>query len=119
MSGAEFKNKLIAMNVKWSELAAKLEMSQQSLNAAFIVKDVKTGFVERVAAALDVDIITFFGGERIVNEVHHSVIKGDGNQVASGDNSTINGGAVVEKLLDELAELRKQNARLMEALLNK
>lgn len=74
MTGKELKTKLSACGVSQSEIARRLDMSQQSFNQSMIVNDVKSGLLERIAAAIGVDMSFFYPTE-------------GNNAVASGDNS--------------------------------
>lgn len=109
MTGREFKVKLDNLGVKYSELAAKLEMSQQALSAAFIVKDVKTGFVERVASALDIPASSFYNDGvqtptitvNAPNRNSAPVNAGNGTQMVTSD----------AKMMEAINTLIAQNAK--------
>ncbi len=64
MKGADLKDLLRREGVILSQLAEDLGMSQQNLSAAFTRDDVKSGFLEKIAAALNKPI-GFFYGERL------------------------------------------------------
>jgi len=121
MTGAEFKDKIEALGAQQKDIAEKLGMSKQAFSVALQVKDVKTGFVEKVAQVLGIDTLYFYtngtSAPAIVNEIHKHSVKGEGNTLVA-DGGTISADAnMVAKLLEELSELRKVNAKLTEALL--
>ena len=64
MKGADLKDLLRREGVILSQLAEDLGMSQQNLSAAFTRDDVKSGFLEKIAAALNKPV-GFFYGERL------------------------------------------------------
>ena len=64
MKGADLKDLLRKEGVILSQLAEDLGMSQQNLSAAFTRDDVKSGFLEKIAVALNKPI-GFFYGERV------------------------------------------------------
>lgn len=121
MTGKELKTKVLTTGHTITEISSMLGMSPQALNTIFNVADVKTGTVEKMCAALKVDITFFYPVaptyEQTSNntkEVHARNI----GAVGSG-NGTVNDGdsALVSKLLEELSELRKTNQKLMDKLL--
>ena len=61
------------------EIAEKLNVSQQSLSQYFLVKDVKSGLIERIAEVIGVDISTLYGQEpsQTINHNQGDVITGD------------------------------------------
>jgi transcriptional regulator with XRE-family HTH domain len=64
MKGSDLKDLLRREGIILSQLAEDLGMSQQNLSAAFTRDDVKSGFLEKIAAALNKPI-GFFYGERV------------------------------------------------------
>lgn len=115
MTGEQLKEILYQAHVSQVELAEKLGMSKQNFGAALCVADVKSGLLERIAAALGKDMSFFYPAS---TPTQHQA--GDGSQQNSGDNVQQTIGAdseVVSKLLDELSELRKTNQKLMDKLL--
>ena len=61
MTGLELKERLLATHISLSEIARRMGIKPQDLNALFNVQDSKTGTVERLAKALDLPIAYFFG----------------------------------------------------------
>ena len=60
MTGKELKEILDNLGVRYNDLAAKLEMSQQNVSASLKVNDIKTGYIERIAHAIHVPVIYFY-----------------------------------------------------------
>lgn len=87
MTGLELKAKLIETRYSMAEIARKLGIKSQDLNALFNVKDTKTGTVERLAAALDLPIAYFYGESFGVV----SSVAGNNNTTATGNNNTVSG----------------------------
>jgi transcriptional regulator with XRE-family HTH domain len=85
MTGLELKAKLIETRYSMAEIARKLGIKSQDLNALFNVKDTKTGTVERLAAALELPIAYFYG-ESFSNI---SSVSGNNNATATGNNNTV------------------------------
>lgn len=121
MTGKELKTKLSACGVSQSEIARRLDMSQQSFNQSLIVNDVKSGLLERIAAAIGVDMSFFYPTE-------------SNNAVASGDNSVAAIQSTVtqcdsnvlherincmKKLLEEKDNLLNEKERTIQILMKK
>ena len=87
MTGLELKAKLSETRYSMAEIARKMGIKSQDLNALFNVKDTKTGTIERLAIALDVPISYFYGES--FNNV--SSIAGNNNTTATGNNNTVSG----------------------------
>jgi transcriptional regulator with XRE-family HTH domain len=87
MTGLELKAKLIETRYSMAEIARKLGIKSQDLNALFNVKDTKTGTIERLAAALELPIAYFYG-ESFSNV---SSVAGNNNTTATGNNNTVSG----------------------------
>ena len=60
MTGKELKRRLSALGISLSEVAEKLNMSQQNLSRALAVADIKTGLLERICEALGKNISFFY-----------------------------------------------------------
>lgn len=63
MTGEELKQKIKATGVSITEIAKRLNISQQSLSQALKAADIKTGLVEDVSRVLDKPIAFFFSKE--------------------------------------------------------
>ena len=82
MKGTELKEKLKTTPYTMAEIAKKLGVSPQNLNASFSSEDVKSGLLEKLSEALNVPIAYFYGDSYNV--------QGNGNALATGNNSTAN-----------------------------
>ncbi|MBR5199469.1 MAG: helix-turn-helix transcriptional regulator [Bacteroidales bacterium] len=96
MTGIELKERLQATHISLSEIARRMGIKPQDLNALFNVQDTKTGTIERLANALDLPIAYFFGDAYGVN----------GNNNATGTNNVVN--ASDERLLTLLMNKDEQ-----------
>ena len=86
MTGLELKAKLIETRYSMAEIARKLGIKSQDLNALFNVKDTKTGTIERLATALELPIAYFYG-----EAFNISSVAGNNNTTATGNNNTVSG----------------------------
>lgn len=121
MTGKELKTKLSACGVSQSEIARRLEMSQQSFNQSMIVNDVKSGLLERIAVAIGVDMSFFYptegnnavaSGDNSVAAIQSTVTQGDSNVLQE----RING---LEKLIEEKENLLNEKERTIQILMKK
>ena len=96
MTGIELKERLSTTHISLSEIARRMGIKPQDLNALFNVKDTKTGTIERLSQALDLPIAFFYGDSYSVN----------GNNNATGNNNTVN--ASDERLLNLLINKDEQ-----------
>lgn len=86
MTGLELKAKLLETRYSMAEIARKMGIKSQDLNALFNVKDTKTGTIERLAIALDMPISYFYG-----EAFGASSVNGNNNTTATGNNNTVSG----------------------------
>ena len=109
MTGKELKTLISNCGVSQSEIARRLGMSHQSFNQCMIVKDVKSGLLEKVAAVLGVDMSFFYPIKS------NNAVTSGGNSVAAIQSTVSQGDSAVlqervrllEKLLDEKERLIK------------
>lgn len=80
MKGADLKEKLKTSPYTMAEIAQRIGVSPQNLNASFNSEDVKSGLLERLSHALEVPIAYFYGDSYNVH--------GNNNALATGDHST-------------------------------
>jgi transcriptional regulator with XRE-family HTH domain len=80
MKGADLKEKLRTSTYTMAEIAQKIGVSPQNLNASFNSEDVKSGLLEKLSQALEVPLAYFYGDSYNV--------QGNGNALATGDHST-------------------------------
>lgn len=127
MTGEELKDLLQGEDISQSELARKLGMSHQAFNQALKVADVKSGFLEKVAAALGKDMSFFYHAVGVVQIGDNSTYnnqQGDNNSYCTECGPS---DEELDALAKELAEskeevcslkteldyVKKQNAKLM------
>lgn len=74
MNGELLKTQLLKIESTLVEVANKLGMSKQNLDSKLSAADIKTGFIEQLAALYDKPISYFFGerSEVEINEVERS-----------------------------------------------
>lgn len=74
MNGELLKTQLLKIEPTLVEVANKLGMSKQNLDSKLSAADIKTGFIEQLAALYDKPISYFFGerSEVEINEVERS-----------------------------------------------
>lgn len=108
MTGLELKAKLSETRYSMAEIARKMGIKSQDLNALFNVKDTKTGTIERLAIALDVPISYFYGES--FNNV--SSVSGNNNATATGNNNTVSSSD--DRLLTLLLNKDDQLTKAME-----
>lgn len=106
MTGKELKAKLIGCGVSQSEIARRLEISQQSFNQSMLVNDVKSGLLERIAKAIDVPMSFFYP-----NEGHKAVVNGDNSVAAIQSTVTQGDCAVLQERIAGLEEIIKEKER--------
>lgn len=63
MTGLEVKEKLVESGYKLSDIAQNMNITPQSLHKFLLSEDIKTGVLERIAKAINKDIMFFFGGK--------------------------------------------------------
>lgn len=74
MNGETLKAQLLKIEPTLVEVARKLDMSKQNLDAKLSATDIKTGFIEQLAALYGKPISFFYGekSEVEINEVERS-----------------------------------------------
>lgn len=74
MNGETLKLQLLKIEPTLVEVARKLDMSKQNLDAKLSTADIKTGFIEQLAALYNKPISFFYGekSEIEINEVDRS-----------------------------------------------
>ncbi len=112
MTGNVLKQRLIRRYKTLAEVARKLGVSPQSLDQTLAAADIKTGFIERLAAAYGVSASIFFEEEQI--KVIQTV--GDFSPATdSGNVSIVSGDAVLMERVKSLeALLAEKDARIEE-----
>lgn len=101
MSGKEVKDRLAAIGIKQIELARMLKVPQPNISGMFNSKDVKSGMLERIAAAIGKDMRFFYPelAQPCSNSVHNSGVI----STSAGDaDICYNSDKVIEMLNDQL-----------------
>lgn len=62
MTGEQLKNKLNALGISQAEASRRLGVSSQSLNQSLEAKDVKTGLLENLCEAFNLNMGVFYDG---------------------------------------------------------
>ena len=107
MTGKELKSKLLQSGISQIEIARQLNMSHQSFSQALLVKDVKTGFLERIANVLGVSMSFFYP-----TEGQNAVATG--NESIAAINSNVSCPTnVMEELIKALEALLAEKERLI------
>lgn len=87
MTGEELKQKIKATGVSITEIAKRLNISQQSLSQALKAADIKTGLVEDVSRVLDKPIAFFFSKEAS-DALSVSSVSSDKESLTLSDNTS-------------------------------
>jgi transcriptional regulator with XRE-family HTH domain len=105
MTGKELKSRLAKTGYSFADIAKMIGTTPQTLNQMFQSADVKTGYLEKIASALNLPV--------------SALIEANGDVVAAIDHSTaIKGNANDEKFLALLAKKDEQMDRLITIIEN-
>lgn len=107
MNGEQLKNKLRGCGRNITDVAKILGMTRQNLSKALTSQDVKTGLVEKIAAALGMPISYFF------DEVNDSKAIASGDSSVAAINSVVEGNAVLSARIESLDKLVKEKERII------
>ena len=83
MKGEQVKEILKRHGIALNDLAARMGESPQNLQSMLRAADIKTGVLERIAAAINESLYFFFGDEQTVTGTGNTAIQGNGNHVNS------------------------------------
>lgn len=123
MNGEELKNKLRLTGINLTDIADKAGMSQANFSASLKVKDVKTGFIEKLCDVLSLDLSFFYGGTKYapsqIHADHGSIAAGGGSRIQGNTtNTTTNNygdgcgtgepSPIVQTLTESVATLTKE-----------
>lgn len=123
MNGEELKNKLRLTGINLTDIADKAGMSQANFSASLKVKDVKTGFIEKLCDVLSLDLSFFYGGTKYapsqIHADHGSIAAGGGSHIQgnttntttnnySDDCGTGGSSSIVQTLTESVATLTKE-----------
>ena len=104
MTGKELKNKLLGMGKSMTDVANALGISSQHLNSLLLAADVRTGLIERLCAAFDMQPSDFLGGAPSANATNNSVaFNGDENNVSVSVDATLVG--VIDRQSKQISDL--------------
>lgn len=110
MTGAALKERLNATQYSLAEIARKMGIKPQDLNALFNVQDTKTGTIEKLSKALDVPIAYFFGDS--YNVSGNNIVNASGtNTVNASDDRLI---SLLMTKDEQLTKAMEQTTRAME-----
>jgi transcriptional regulator with XRE-family HTH domain len=110
MTGAALKERLNATQYSLAEIARKMGIKPQDLNALFNVQDTKTGTIERLSKALDVPIAYFFGDSYSVSG--NNIVNASGtNTVNTSDDRLI---SLLMTKDEQLTKAMEQTSKAME-----
>lgn len=123
MSGNELKIKLQTLGISMAKIAKILGVSSQAFNHTLQAADVKSGTIEKLCAALDLDITFFYTHTGARNTVvqhfsrqkAHNISNGSGMIVESS--SPAQSEEMTQKVMDLMeekykAEIEAQNKRI-------
>lgn len=144
MSGEEVK-KILKAHYKLTDVAEAMGIIPQNLQSLLDVADIKTGVLERIAAAIGKDINFFFAssgvniasgsqsiaGHNISRSGNHTninvslpdsgfqkIIKSDGSQATVEVATSNSESGIPKEVADELALLRKENSDLKNRIID-
>ena len=121
MKGIEIKEFLRRKGWNLAQIAELLEMSQQNFSAALAKDDIKTGLVERIAAATDIPLLEFYGAPASEG----CSVSGENNIVNNGrDQTTVDPQLVAvlmkhQAQMGELIQMMKADREKLENLTKK
>ncbi len=116
MTGQEFKSRITIVLAKkglnQSDVARMLGISQQAFNNRFLVKDVPSGFIEKVCEALNVSILEIYPEvgthiEQNFNQMGDNSIYNSGENNGTMQTNTSADREIINQLLQQNAELIK------------
>jgi transcriptional regulator with XRE-family HTH domain len=87
MKGADLKEKLRTSTYTMAEIAQKIGVSPQNLNASFSSEDVKSGLLEKLSQALEVPLAYFYGDSYNVQGCN--IVNSGSNNVASSSDDRL------------------------------
>ena len=110
MTGVQLKSILFKTGLTQIELAEKMGMSQQNFNKALMVKDIKTGLLERLCEVLNVKMSFFYPDDYdhdgSFKSAHSATAVGSGNIATTGASD------------DMVRQLLSQNQQLIDIIKN-
>lgn len=112
MNGKDLKKIIMSEGLTIAEVARRLGTSQQNLTCALGKDDIRTGLLEKIAAAMEKPLAFFYG--EAYGSVQQMVTGNNNTQVAGNSNNLDSAGTVLEllKIKDEqlLQAMRQTSA---------
>lgn len=100
MTGEDLKKKLAALGLQQKDIAKKLGKSHQNLSQMLTAADVRTGLIEELCDAFNLQPSYFYGG---VSATNHSVaLNGNGNDIKTTDEALVR---VIERQSQQISDL--------------
>lgn len=124
MKGEEIKIKLHGLKVSQKELAERLCITAQSVNAILSAKDVRSSTIEKIALALGVPVSYFFdpsptGSAVASGDFSAASVNGDAS-VRGGDAAVLNERVkALERLVGEKERMIEEKERTIKILMEK
>ena len=117
MKGIELKEKIAKCGISQSEIARRLNISQQSFNQSLSANDVKSGLIERIAEVVGVEMDFFYPNKSNKPSV---VVNGEGVVAVSGNNNVTSNpsDAVLQERVKSLEALVAEKERLIQILMD-
>lgn len=116
MTGKELKDIILSEKMTVAEVARRIGTTQQNLTCSLSKDDIRTGLLERVAAAMGKPLAFFYG------EAFGAVqnVTGNNNTQVSGNSNTITSDAVMLALLkmkdEQLTMAMNQTSKAQEQM---
>ena len=108
MDGQTLKRKVEASGLQMKVVAERMGITPQSLCSIFNTKDIKVTTIERMADALGIPVVSFFG------EKPSNSIIANGSIIGSGDGNSVHTDA--QQYLSLLAKKDEQMDRLISVI---
>ena len=117
MNGKTLKERIAQLsNMTYTDIAKRLNVSEQSMYQYFLVNDVKSGLIERICEIIGVDIPTMYGIEPAPTISHNAGDVITGNNIA---NRVDDMGAQMITILDNQLRVKDEQIDKLLNILNK
>ena len=117
MNGKTLKERIAQLsNMTYTDIAKRLNVSEQSMYQYFLVNDVKSGLIERICEIIGVDIPTMYGIEPAHTISHNAGDVITGNNIA---NRVDDMGAQMITILDEQLKVKDEQIRVRDEQIGK
>lgn len=112
MKGIDLKNFLAGRGFSVSKVASLLNESKQNMSAALSKDDIKTGLVERIAAATGIPVLEFYGGP----SSEGCSVSGESNIVNNGRDQMASDPGLIAVLNRQAGVIAEQSAHIGQLL---